>query len=1272
MVTVKAPAIMLNAIMPRKMDNPFPGLRSYEISESDYFFGRTNDISNLAKKLRTTRFLSVVGASGCGKSSVVKAGIIALLRDGFILEEEQRWRFAVMRPWQNPIHELAYALGSRDVLNIAEQDATIEDLQEILRRGSLGIIEAVKKWNFPCGDKLLILVDQFEELFSFMEKTNVELRQDDLVNRKSGALEHCEPVTQIERIDEARAFVKLLLEATRQPDFPIYVVLTMRSEFLGKTVKLPGLPEAINQGLYLLPQLDREQFRSVIERPIKKKRARINERLVDMILNDLSEAEDELPRLQHALMRLWDQWKIEGSERIEIDHFNKIGTFKKALSKHINEVYENVLNDKQRTIAETIFRGITDTTEGETSREIVRNKLKLKEIYALVEQKNNEGKKNKKKLTPEEREEVDEVIREFHKDRRSFLLLSEKRSLAEHHSANLLISQTENQNWSGETDVDISHESLIRQWELLQQWANEEAARREIYKQIRASARLWDERKKRGREEKEINEFLYRGIRLIEAVNWKNDNPGKLNSLELEFIEASQKLHDKELVEKRDQAVKERIGVEAENQSKAIESGAANVFFSFAREDQIIVERLQRKLAEAGNVTFNDWKILQSEESLEQIENGIRAADAFVFIISRASISSEFCKNELNRAVEYNKRIIPVELERVDFADVPESLQSLMWIKFDKRKLDGIADSLRIAIGSDLDWAKAHARLLVQATEWKKNEREASFLLTGKNLQDAEQMVLQDNDELPLNWLQKEYIQASRNQAALNQKNKMRVAMIALAVCVLLLLSTIGATVWAFDRNGVAEIARQNAETAEQAAKHNYIEAREQANIAEENRRIAERERLKALKSAEEEELQRKNAEENAALAEKNAAEAKKNLTEAKKQQEIAQAETEKAKQAEKAERKQRQLFEVANEKLEVLTAKQATLIEETRKAKSEADNAREDAEKQLKLKDAALEQVSRDNERYKAKDAETQRLIADANTGQETYKNQIASLQAIITVLENRLGNVKNADAYLRDALDYEIKDDLPSARENYLKAIKLFSENGNIKSKAEASRKLSGVYAREKKYSEAYNANSFALKFYRTEGDKLAEAQTIVETGMLFSTKAIEENNSEDIRKAISEFESAVAIYKQLGFYDKEQAKIYESIGEAYEFIDDFDNAIQSYTEAEKLYDRIDDDKSESALLSNIGFVYQQKADKLKNEKNSEDAHKAYNEALKSYNESLSIRIKLKDISGQISDLNNIGEIYRSLNQPDKALEYFRRAQQLQPDKRNEKIKQ
>src|SRR5580658_6407457 len=168
---------------PGSLFNPFPGLRPFEPDEDHLFFGREKEIDELLRRLGANRFLSVVGTSGSGKSSLVRSGLIPSLYSGFMVNAGSTWRVATLRPGEDPIGHLSAALNRSGVLGAEGEMASTNRV----------LLEAVRQARIPPEDNLLVIVDQFEELFRF---------------RRSHQLENSR--------DEAVAFVKLLLEAAQQ------------------------------------------------------------------------------------------------------------------------------------------------------------------------------------------------------------------------------------------------------------------------------------------------------------------------------------------------------------------------------------------------------------------------------------------------------------------------------------------------------------------------------------------------------------------------------------------------------------------------------------------------------------------------------------------------------------------------------------------------------------------------------------------------------------------------------------------------------------------------------------------------------------------------------------------------------------------------------------------------------------------------------------------------------------------------------------------------
>ena len=447
------------------IQNPFPGLRAFEEEEDILFFGREKQVDELLKKLRTQRFLTVIGSSGSGKSSLVKSGLLPSLHSGFMSGAGSNWRICSLRPGVNPIGNLARALSQNGILYNYESNADEQMYssinESVLRRSNFGLIDAFKQSGIDPKNNLLILVDQFEELFRFIkfEKDAKEGKRDSV------------------------AFINLLLKATEQKELPIYVVFTMRSDFLGDCTEFRGLPEAINEGQYLVPRMTREERRDAIVGPVGVGGARISPRLLNQLLNDVGDNPDQLPILQHALMRTWDEFKKNNPEpysekEIDLNDYYEIGTMEHALSQHAEEAYAELETPELKQICESIFRALTE--RGADARG-VRRPSQLSELCMLS------------KAKPEQAIQVIEI---FRKKGRGFLMPPVGVPLTE------------------DSIIDISHESIMRVWERLILWIEVENQSASTYLRLCEAAELYEAGKG----------GLLRDPELQVAWNWKKEN----------------------------------------------------------------------------------------------------------------------------------------------------------------------------------------------------------------------------------------------------------------------------------------------------------------------------------------------------------------------------------------------------------------------------------------------------------------------------------------------------------------------------------------------------------------------------------------------------------------------------------------------------------------------------------------------------------------------------------------------------------------------------
>jgi WD40 repeat protein len=510
--------------------NPFPGLRPFEFNESNLFFGRDNQIATLIATLAETRFLAVVGTSGSGKSSLVRAGLLPALLSGMMTRAGSRWRIAITHPGDDPIGNLAAALNEADAFG---DEAAAPDKNQVaideatLRRGSRGLVEIACQHALAPDENLLVLVDQFEEIFRFA---------------REAARQSKEGSDRYE--NDSAAFIKHLLEARSATEAKIFVVLTMRSDFLGDCAKFWDLPEAINDSQYLIPRLTRDQLRDVITGPITLCDGQVTPRLLHQMLNDIIDDQDQLPVLQHLLMCIWNEWKarslevtaadgsvskhrdLHQSEAIDLCCYDAVGGMAEALSRHAQNAYDSLPDDHQG-VAEKLFKTLTE--KGSDNRE-VRRPATVAQICEVAE-------------TTEA--EVKAVVEVFREPGRSFLLPK----------AGILLTP--------DSVIDISHESLIRGWKLLRHWVDEETDAVREYRRLVDAAEL------------KLHEGtdLWRGADLQRALKWRTDNqPNKAWAdrycpgfdLAIAFLTDSEAKRDREAAdaERQKQAEAERAARE--------------------------------------------------------------------------------------------------------------------------------------------------------------------------------------------------------------------------------------------------------------------------------------------------------------------------------------------------------------------------------------------------------------------------------------------------------------------------------------------------------------------------------------------------------------------------------------------------------------------------------------------------------------------------------------------------------------------------------------
>ena len=534
------------------IQNPYPGLRPFDEKDARFFYGRERHIGDLMNRLKKAHFISVLGESGCGKSSLVKAGLIPALAKGYMDELGVNWHTVEMRPGREPYPNLAYALLSNvmisdllfPTISAVEMKKELEnELKKIglqLQKSSKQLGKLLEKINWPQNQQLLLLIDQFEELFTYAH---------DLKNE-----------------DDAESFIALILEASKHPN--IFVITTMRLEYLKDYSHFSGLAEAINNGIYLTPRLTRKELTEAIIFPARKAKrgANVEDELANHLLNEIEGKQDALPILQHALMRLWEQ---DEDKVLTYDEFKNLGSLDDFLNDHISTVYQKLESNKQE-VARQVFTSLASKTK---DGEYIRTEKSLDELL---------------KITVVNKEVLEQVIEEFIKGNRCFLRKIDKQEL------------------TGSTVIDITHESLIRQWKSFKKWIDDEYNDEQNF--IKLKEKIDEIESENGRKTKLENIEVDNALTVIENIeknnNYKLQQLESFNKIKNYIIKRNNDIKNKE----RESLKKEKEKLKREKES-ALRKQRVKVGFGV-----ILI------LSIAGFFTFSSYKDIKKQKNEIKIE----------------------------------------------------------------------------------------------------------------------------------------------------------------------------------------------------------------------------------------------------------------------------------------------------------------------------------------------------------------------------------------------------------------------------------------------------------------------------------------------------------------------------------------------------------------------------------------------------------------------------------------------------------------------------
>ena len=503
---------------PAPGESPYKGLRQYDEADAAGFFGREALAGQLAAQLAgPARFLAVVGASGSGKSSIVRAGLLPALRRGAGADGQRFDPICLFTPTAHPLEALAVSL-TRSGEPVTSTTHLIDDLAHDERAlhlyarrlasggaGSRGvqhlpttqfgqgqIVRGLNAPTEPAPARLLLVVDQFEELFTLCRAEA-----------------------------ERQAFISNLLRAADPAaSGPVSVLITLRADFYMHCAAYAELREALaTQQVYIGP-MAADELRQAVELPARRGRWEFEPGLVDQILRDVSDAPGALPLLSHALLATWQHRR---GRTLTLRSYAEAGRVQGAIATTAETVYQSLAPEEQ-AIARSIFLRLTELGEGTQD---TRRRVALAELLpaggrpADVASSADAGGNNAAGETDSTGGSVAAVLK----------TLSDAR----------LITQDEGV-------VEVAHEALIREWPTLRHWLSEDREGLRLHRRVTEDAQEWAALDHDDSE-------LYRGPKLVQALEWAEWAPHKLalNAVEREFLEASQTLAEHEAAQREAQ-----------------------------------------------------------------------------------------------------------------------------------------------------------------------------------------------------------------------------------------------------------------------------------------------------------------------------------------------------------------------------------------------------------------------------------------------------------------------------------------------------------------------------------------------------------------------------------------------------------------------------------------------------------------------------------------------------------------------------------------------
>ena len=466
----------IEELPPEPGNPPYKGLQVFTEQDTGLFFGRDRLVARIIGWLHDRRFLAVVGASGSGKSSLLRAGVVPALRSGATLSDgslppadSSAWAFCVMKPGATPLQALADML-TRDESDLRAGPSLRSQMAqdtEVLLLAARKLLARQEKLH------LLLVVDQFEELFT--------LCVDDA---------------------ERRAFLENLLRAVGpEANASVTVIITLRADFYDACGTYDGLRQAVSQHQEYIGAMSRDEMFDAIVLPVVRSRQwKIQEGLAEFILDEVGHEPGALSLLSHVLLETWERRR---GHTLTLSGYREAGGVRGAIARTADSLYEKRLTEDQQAIARTIFLRLTELGTGTQD---TRRRARLEELTT----------------SSPKPDEVSRVLK----------LLVDARLVVIDRVAD-----------TGQEVVEVVHEALIRHWQRLRDWLDEDRRLLRLRQGVQRAAADW------AATNREDDSFLiHRDERLKQVIALLNHPRITLDEAERAYLRACQRIDKLDII----------------------------------------------------------------------------------------------------------------------------------------------------------------------------------------------------------------------------------------------------------------------------------------------------------------------------------------------------------------------------------------------------------------------------------------------------------------------------------------------------------------------------------------------------------------------------------------------------------------------------------------------------------------------------------------------------------------------------------------------------